>query len=320
MRRPYELVKMLTGKVLNVNGLNPITEGFPIGEAYRRIILVLYCNLTHGTGSGPVADGLLLFLKSLTLRTENGWIPFNGVCGRALKVLDQILTGTLPANSAFAATTAIYQAVFNLWFADPLMLRPEDTLLDTSVFNKMQLDLNVGSLADLLGTVGTDTAVFSCDLFVERVKGKLPDRARPLVYSEYFQPAPVNPASDTAMNLERSNDRRYKRIIAHAANSASVGTPFTGTPADTTISDMGVESDRGELIHRIPWNVLNAKMKSDFKVETALAGHAVFDFCQDLSNLSAVPSGIFSRLALKWTNGTLSTSQVSAVCQTLKVI
>lgn len=312
-RGQTEIVKVFTSRALNVSALNSVNEGFPIGEAWRRMILVLYCNLTHGTGTTPTADGLLLFLKSLSLKTSRGWIPYLNVPGRALFRLDQARLNSLPVLDTFAAATAIYKAVINLWFSDPMMMRPDDFLLDSSMFNKAQLDLNVGSLADLLGTVGTDTAVFTYDLYIERVHGKYPAKFRPKEYPEVGCPSPVNPASATELNFERADNLAYKRILVQAANSVVSGQPFSGTPADTTIAAMGIDSDAGEIFNKIPWLPLNSIMKGDLEQETAVPGYAMFDFCKDKSKQSAILGGQYSRLRAIWDNGTLSTSQVSAV-------
>lgn len=307
-----EIIKIFTNRTLNAGALNSINEGFPIGEAYRRLILRLAIALTVGTASGPISEGELNILKGLSFKTSRGWIPYNNVMGRPLFYLDKIKCRTSPVKDAIAATTATYYVNYNLWFADPLMMRPEDTVLDTSMFNRMQLDLLLGTIADLFTTPGTGTIILTADLMAERIRGKLPDKIKPKEYIEIGVPAPVNPANATELNLERSENLAFKRLFVQAANSTTAGVPFSGTPADTVIDSMGVDSDAGEMFNKIPWKILNAEGKAWYRQESANVGYVIFDFCKDGSKMSAILGGLYSRLRLFWDNGTLSTSQVSA--------
>jgi len=315
-----EIIRVFTNRALNTNALNSINEGFPIGEPYRRLILRLYISLTHGTGATPISEGELSILKGLSLRTSRGWIPYNNVPGRALWYLDALQQETINIKTAVAAATAIYPVQYNLWFSDPIMMRPDDTILDTSMLSRIQMDLNFGGIADLLTTPGTDTIVLTGDLYAERIRGKLPDKIKPKEYREIACPAPVNPANVTELNLERSENQAYKRILVHVANSATSGTPFSGTSADTTIAAMGVDSDAGEMFNKINWPVLVALLKGDKAIETAPTGWALFDFCNDKSKMSAILGGLFSRLRVFWDNGTLSTSQVSCLTDCMRRI
>ena len=315
-----EIIKIFTDKVLNVGGLNPINEGFPIGEAIRRFILQLKLAITIGTGAGPIADGDLNFLKALSIKNSRGWVMYNNLSGRPLWILDQIKSRTLGVRTTLAAASATYSQQYNLWFLDPMMLRPEDTILDTSMFNKIQIDLILGTVADLYTTVGTSSVIVTADLLAERIRGKFPVKAKPKEYIEIGIPAPVNPASATEINLERAENLAFKRLLVQAANSAIVGIPFSGTPANTTIAAMGIDSDAGELFNKLPWGMLNTIMKQDQEMEAALPGYVLFDLCGDRSKMSAILSGLYSRLRIFWDNGALSTSQVSVCYEAMKKI
>jgi hypothetical protein len=315
-----EIVRVFTNRTLNANALNSINEGFPIGEGFRRLILKIYINLTHGSGATLITEGELGILKGLSIRTSRGWIPYNNVPGRALWYLDAIQQRTLNLKTAFALVTAIYPVQYNLWFSDPFMMRPDDTILDTSMLSRIQMDLNVGGLLDLMTTPGTDTIVLTADLYAERIRGRLPDKIKPKEYREISCPAPVNPANVTELNLERSENQAYKRILMHAANTATSGTPFSGVSADTTIAAMGIDSDAGEMFNKINWGVLNGITKQDRGLETMPTGWAIFEFCNDKSKMSAILGGFYSRLRVFWDNGTLSTSQVSCLTDCMRRI
>ncbi len=319
-RGNYDLVKVFTGKTLAAGSLTPVNEGFPMGEAWARMLLVFHLAIVIGTGSGPVTEGELAIIKGITLRNSKGWNLFNNVPGRALYRLDQIKNGTMSPKTAIAAASATYDVYLYLNFIDKLMKRPEDTILDTSMFNKIQLEMNMGGLSDLFGTVGTATLAITLDCYIEKVRGRLPDNVKPRNYIEVGMPAPVNPANATDLNFERAENLAYKRLLVQAANSVTSGVGFSGTPADTTIASMGIDTDKGELFNKTLWPALNAIHKVDYEIEAALPGYAVFDFCKDRSIMSSVISGIYSRLRLIWDNGTLSTSQVSAIYDGLRKI
>jgi len=327
MRAPYEMVNIFVNRPIVLGAINSITEGFPMGEAWRRLILRVCVVYNWTNGATPAADGIDLFLHGLTLRTSRGWTPFNNVPGRALRVIDQVKCCGEPTTFAvFAGADITLVQQYNLWFSDPLAKRPEDTLLDTSLFNKVQMDLNFGNAVDFCyGAIGTDvitTAVM--DLYCERVKGKLPVKVKPVDYVEYGCPAPVAVAN-LEMPLERANNIAYKRLYVHTAQAGILGSSFTGPPLDGAVTTMGVDSDKGELIHQIPWVVHNTKMKMDYSIPTAagtngMVGWTVMDFVKDYSNMSALIAGYFSRLRLLWTVGAGATPQVSCAYEALKKI
>jgi len=320
MRAPTEFIKILTGRVLNMGALNSVNEGFPIGEAWRRLILRIAYTETHGSGSGTIADAVYNCIKAITLKTSRGWVLYNNVPGRAFYVLDKMKLMTDPVYTVFAGASGTFYVYINLWFVDPMLARPEDTLLDTSLFNKIQLDILMGGVVDFMTTIGTDTLTATFDLYLERIRGLLPAKVKPKEYVEISCPAPVNPASATEINLERADNKAYKRLIINACNAAIAGTPFSGTLSNNTILQAGVDTDKGELINKIPWLVLVSEFKTQYEMETALVGWAGFDFTRDRSKMSALLSGVFSRLRIFWDNDTLSTSQVSAIVEALKQI
>ena len=325
MRAPYELVTIFQNRAIVLGAINSITEGFPMGEAYRRMILRVCVVYNWGNSAAVIPDGVDCFLHGLTLRTSRGWTPFNSVPGRALRVIDHIKCGVGTTFPVFAGAdyTAVQQ--YNLWFSDPLSKRPEDTLLDTSLFNKLQLDLNFGTVTDwsIAGASGTDAITSAVmDLYVERVKGKLPAKVKPVDYVEYGCPAPVLQTA-IEMPLERASNSAYKRLYVQTATTPNVGSGFTGAPDDAIVLSMGVDSDKGELIQQIPWLVQNTRTKQDYQIETAagvngLVGWNIMDFCQDKSNMSALISGYFSRLRVLWTAG--AAGQVSCAYEALKRI
>jgi len=308
-----EIITVFQGKPISANGLTSLSEGFPIGEAWVRLILRLNFGIVIGTGTGAITEGELNILKALTFKTSAGEICYNAIPGRPLYRLDHIKSHAAPPKDAIAAADGTYRVQHSLWFVDPILARPEDFLLNTSRYNRLQLDLNMGGLADLFTTVGTATLAITADLLAERIRGLLPKEITPVEYTEIGLLSPVDPASQQKLDLERSADLAIKRILIGAHNSAIAGVPFSGTPSDTTIDKIGFDTDRGELFNKIPWRILNGINKQEYALETAITGIDVIDFAKDGSKMSAVGSGGFSRFRIFWDNGSLSTSQISAV-------
>ncbi len=310
-----ELVNIFTGRVMTVGGISSINEGFPLGEAFTKLILRLNIDVVIGTGVGPISEGELNLLKAVTLKTSMGEVLYNAVPGRALWRLDEIKSGQAGVKDSIAAATGIYRSQYALWFIDPLLIRPQDFLLNTMRYNRLQLDIILGTLADLFTTVGTATMSVTADLYAERIRGILNPNIAPVEYTEVSIPSPVNPASQQFTDIERSNDLAIKRISVFSHNAAVSGTPFSGTPADTTIAAIGFDSDRGELFNKVFWRMLNTQNKQDFKLPSPQVGITHIDFCKDGSKMSAVSGGGFSRFRVFWDNGVLSTSQISIVVE-----
>jgi len=313
-----EVINIYTNKALTANGLNPISEGFPLGEAWLRLILRLNLAVVIGTGTGPITEGELNLLKGLSFKTSAGEMIYNSIPGRPMYRLDHLRSKAAPPKDAIAAADGTYRVKYNIWFVDPLLARPEDFLLNSGRYNSVQLSLLLGGLADLFTTVGTATLSITCDLLVERVRGVLPKEIHPVEYTEIGLLTPVDPASQQKIDLERSGNLAIKRLMVMASNSATSGVPFSGTPSDTTIDKIGFDTDRGELFNKVPWKVLNSMNKQEYNLEAAMAGYTMIDFCKDGSKMSAVGSGGFSRFRVFWDNGTLSTSLVSAVYDGLR--
>ncbi len=306
-----ELVNIFTAKPLNVGALNPINEGFPLGEAYLRLILRLNIVLTNSTGTTPISEGELNLLKALTFKTSMGELLYNAVPGRPLYRLDEIKSGTPATKDNISASAGTFRVQYSIWFIDPLLVRPQDFLLNSIRYNRFQLDILLGTIADLLGTPGDGAITVNADLYAERIRGILPQKVGPVEYSEISIPAPVNPASQVYADIERANDLAVKRILIYAQNSATLGAPFSGTPADTIIDKIGFDTDRGELFNKVLWRMLNTQNKQDYRLTTPQTGIILLDFTRDGSKMSSVSGGGFSRFRVFWDNGTLSTSQIS---------
>lgn len=317
-RGHIEIMPVFTGRTLNVGALTTYSDGFPLGEGIRRLICRVNIAVVIGTGTGAIAEGELLFIKGFNFKTAKGEKPFNLIPGRALWRIDQAKSNTLNYKDAIAAATATYTVQFNAWFSDPLMNNPDDTILDTARYDSVQMDITIGTVADLFTTVGTSSVTATMDMYVERVRGALPKKARPKDFVEYTMPAPANPASTTEINFEKGADLAIKRVYLTATNSATLGTAFTGTPSNTTLADISVDTNEGRYWDTLLFPIANNMNKAEYQFESSQTGQVIIDFVKGGSIYEAVHAGTKSRFKIVWTNGSLSTSQVQCVVEGLR--
>lgn len=278
-----------------------------MGEGWYRMMLRFNHTIVTGTATGPLSQGTLRIIRGITLRSDRGELFLNNVPGRMLYQVDQAKAGT--AARADAVANGLQQSIINIWFFDPLSQMPEDYLIDTSRYSALTLEINYGTVADLYGTVGTATVATTVDCMIERHRGRLPDKIRPVMQVEYGVRVPVSPAVLTEILLERAANLTYKRLwlFASSVNAVS-GVPWSGDADDLIILDFTVDHDQGrpfETLLHVPFNAFN---KQEYSLEAVIPGLDIIDFVRDGSFQSALFSGNKSRLSVKWTNGTVGAS------------
>jgi len=302
-----ERANLIRGGVLNASNPNPFSKELPMGEGWYKMNLRVGIVLTVGTGSGPVTEGELLFIKNISMRTDRGEILCN-LPGRALYYIGAYKTGQLPNKDAIAAASATYYVNLPIYFADPKMMRPEDTILDTARYNSVTLQVTLGSLSDLLGTPGTATATYTLDVEVERSLGQLPVAARPLYHISYDYRQPVDASNTTVIELEKSADMALKRMYAHGGASGTAGVPFSGTNHDD-IQDIVTFKDQNRFIEKERIHeMIQDENKERSGLAAIMAGIEVFDFVADGSIHSALATGQKSVLQYTWDNDANVTS------------
>ncbi len=321
MRKPIRLQNIISQRAITINGLNSVLAEFPLGEPWFMFLLTVSCSLTHGTGTTPVADGLLLAIKNILIKTDRDGVIVNAA-GRGLYRLAQFLSRVAPAIDTFAAATGVYRAHIPIYFSNPLFLRPEDSVLDTSRYNTVEFYLTFGSLSDLLGTIGTDTATFSYDLAI--VKGEQSTRVnpagKPRVKPYIAAYPPQDPAGQQYIELEKARDLAIAQIAVLAANSVTSGVPFSGTPADTTIDTWQLHDNNGFPVLGMKHYNAQYLAKIEQQIETLPPGWFYYNFVKDGSIFSAYPTGDKSMVRLEWVNGTLSTSGITPILFAIRAL
>jgi len=301
-RRDIEQISHLRTQPLVLGSPTNLGKDFPLGEGWYRLMLRFNLAVTIGTGAGPVTEGELLIIKSIALRNSAGEILVNSLPGRALYKIATSKGGTPPRKDAIAAATATYSVSIPIYFIDPRMLIPEDTILDTSRYSSIALDIQMGTVADLFTAPGTASMTANLDVEIERTKGFLPKKAKPVLHIFYGAMQSADASVQTFIDIDRSPDVGYKRFYAHASSAGAAGGVFTGANADDVQALESVLDQSGYIVRERFHEMIQNQNKDDYSLETILAGISVIDFVRDGSINSSLYPGDRSRLQYAWSN------------------
>lgn len=308
-RRDLEIISHSRAQVLTNGAPNVMGKDFPLGEGWYELMLRFNLAVTIGTGTTPIAEGELSFFKSIVLRTSAGEVLCN-LPARALYKIATVKSGTLPRKDAIAAATASYRVDLPISFVDDRMKRPEDTILDTSRYSGISLEITTGTVADLFGTVGTSSVIATLDIEIERTKGRLPKQALPVFHIFYGAAQSQDASVQTYIDIDRSPDIAYKRFYAHECSAGVAGGVFTGVNADDVKDLESIIDQSGDIVRERIHEMIQNHNKRTYSLESVLAGVTVFDFVRDGSINSALYPGDRSRLQFKWTNKTVAASDI----------
>lgn len=320
-RRDLEIISHFRSQALTGGGLTVLGKDFPLGEGWYTLMLRFNLVVVIGTGAGPVTEGELLVIKNIRLRNSSGEVLVD-LPGRALFKIATVKGGTLPRKDAIAAATATYSVDIPISFTDNRMAIPEDTILDTSRYSSISLEITMGTISDLFTAPGTATVTFNLDAEIERTKGLLPKKARPHFHIQYSYAQPQDAFVQTFIDLDRSPDLAYKRLFAHASATGTPGGIFTGANADDVQSLESIVDQSGDIVRERFHEMIQNQNKRDYSLEAVLAGITVFDFVRDGSINSALYPGDRSRLQYKWTNkaGVAANDIVSLVYEGIRAL
>lgn len=323
MRGSTERPNLISGAALNTSGQTQFSKEFPMGEGWFAMFLTINITLTVGTAASPVTEGELLFIKNVLLRTDRGEILCN-LPGRAIWKIAALKTGALPYKDAIAAASATYRVHLPIYFCDPegghSMLRPEDTILDTSRYNSVSLQVTLGALSDLFGAPGTASVVVTMNCEVERSQGKLPgtkagEGGKPVAHINYDFRPPVDANSQQYIDIERSSDMSLKRVYLHTGSSGTAGVPWSGTNSDSRLSVVTVKDQNRFIEKERFFREIQYQNKLDSGLESVLAGVICFNFVKDRSIASALATADKSVLQATWTNDTAAANNITTLTQ-----
>lgn len=295
-------------------GRTTFTKELPLGEGWYSMNLLFRFSLTVGTAATTRAESLVRYIQNVQIRTSAGEI----ICdmpGAALWDIAKAKSGTNPpvytdaapatmiSPPTMPATTGVYNVSIPIYFADLKANRPEDTVLDTSRYSSVTLDVTLGGFTDLFSAPGTMTIVNTLDVEVVRSKGPLPAEAKPIAHIQYTYRQPVDGSVTTVIDFERSTDLWIRKAYFHTVTSGTA-VPWGGPAAvksDVVLDTVSVQDQAGYVTKQRRYMEVRNSNKRDYSQETAFVGVGIFDYMADGSANSALATGNKSVLQLVWT-------------------
>lgn len=300
-RRDLEYAKILSGQTLNVGNVTTFGKELPMATGYLRMNLRINIALTVGDGANPINEGELFFIKKIYILTDAGEVLCN-LPAAALYDIAHYKAGTLPRKTAILAADGTYSVNIPIWFVDNRLIRPFDTVLDTSRYNQVTVEITLGTVADLLGAPGTATATATLDLDIERTSEVLPPEAAPLFHVSYENDAPVDANVSTVIEIARSTDLTIKRFLIKTGAGGTPGVPFSGQRADDVIDTVSIEDHNGFIRRNLIHEMIQDANKIDYSFENTRAGIQIHDLVADKSISTALFTGDKAKLEYNWVN------------------
>ena len=293
-----------------------------MGRAWRKTSVRVRLAIVVGTGTTPIVNGALLFIKNIFMKTDANEILAN-ISGRALHEFLIAETATTPSGiTAIAAANGNYDVYLDInHIVSKMFNRPNDTILDTGRYKSMSLQITLGTIADLLAVVGTATVTATLDVEAETSAGALPGKAQPHFYRSMFEMAPVVPTVQTFIDLDKARDLAIIKALLLTSKTATAGVAFTGVGDNVVINDFDVrDQDKFYQQFRL-FGFSQQDDKSTYGYEVQRPGVTFIDFAKDDSLYSALYTGNKAQLRLQWRNGVaVGTDQVSVAYDALRAL
>jgi len=236
-RLPHETITVLSADPFPQGQMKTYREQFPMGkEGYYLLRLNLKNTVVIGTGADPNALGGYLMLKNISFQTSKMEEPIN--CpGMGLYLFNHLFNSIEPFYDPILAADGAYETIIDIPFALPFLARQEDTIIDTSRYSHLSLQISLGTVADLFRTPGTATNLTTVDISLLRSKTCMdPDGYGKPYFLPYIKHLPpFQAATKGYCDIESSEDLILFGFFAMAHDLATwgtVGTAFTGVPAD----------------------------------------------------------------------------------------
>lgn len=299
---PVVPVPLWTASVLNVTpgALNTFINNWPKGPGIYETDLHLQLTLTVGTATGPITDGILNYIKQITFKGDTKDTFVNQLSARAIVMGPSFIkSGGITNFDQIAAASGVYDVWIKIYHWDPLEVRPEDTFLDTRLYDQLKLTISLGSMADLFTTPGTASVTATCDIQAWMSYDDMPANVRTIGFTSYGTPGPQDVTQRQYIQLVRDDSVLYKRIYLQTA-SAGGGTWY-GPNSDSIISQLFMTTTADTFLNGVPWENLQQLSQERYKLAAVMAGRNVIDLTYARSNRSALYSDR-NNLRVAWTN------------------
>jgi len=304
---------------INKSAITILRDAWPLAEGWYTMLITLKIVLTNTTGTTAISEGFLNLIKDIMLKTDRDGIIFKAN-GRQLIRRAQKVLGTLPQFDTTTVTAGTYYIHLPIHFANPSAQRPEDTILNTARYKNIELHITAGNVADIMTTVGDSAVTLTADISLVRTQFPVDQMNAPIFLPYLMGLPPVDPAVQQYIDIEKNLDMAIIDLSLFTTNSATAGVPCSGTPTDTVLNLITLYDNFNMPFRNIPFNQLQKDNKHQFQLESFIAGMAILDFAPNDSNFAGYMTGDKAVLQAQWTNGTLSTSQVTAFIDGLKRI
>ena len=321
MSRESRSTTVIQGANLNLGVMNQFGKEFPLARGWRRMLLHFAVNVTIGTGTTPIADGLLNFIKKIYLMTDKNELLCD-LGGRPLYFIGQKYARTLPQLAALAAANGTYDVYIPILFVNPHSQRPNDTILDSGRYKSIALQVTPGTIADLFAVPGTATVTCSMDVEIDTTATILPAQAQPLLYRSFFAADSVDASIQQYIDIIRARDLTVEGLMIDTSTGATVGTPFTGVRSNSILSLLNLKNFDINYLQNKVAGILQANNKDEYSLEATSAGIYFIDFVKDHSIMASVYTGNLTQFRLDWTNqaGVAAGNQVSMVVEGMRAL
>lgn len=239
MRLPQEAIRLFAGQVIPQGGTYPIRTEFPVGgEIYNTIRLIFHNSITHVDATNPVVRGGYNIVRNLLFRSSRNE-EFIVCPGMGMHRLNWMLNGVEPIYDNIAAVTAVYDTIIDLPFSYRMLARKEDLAVHTARYSHLELDITLGTVADLFTTAGTNTNVTTLDIILMRNKSGMYASGEPLA-APYIKHYPQYSIIRGYLDVEAANDLTMLGFLAFVQDMDATacyvpvhGVPYSGVPVDS---------------------------------------------------------------------------------------
>lgn len=239
MRLPQEAITLFTGQVIPQGGTYPFRTEFPVGgEIYNTIRLIFHNSITHVDGEHPVIHGGFNMLRNILFRSSRG-DEFIVCPGYGLFLHNWMLNGVEPLYDNIAAATAVYTTIIDLPFSSRMLARKEDLAVHTARYSHVELDLTLGTVADLFTTPAQDTVVTTMDMVLFRNKSGFYESGEPMA-APYVKHYPQYSITRGYLDIESAQDLTMLGWVAFVQDMDVAdchvpvhGVPYSGIPVDS---------------------------------------------------------------------------------------
>lgn len=292
-------------------GTRTIRDRFSLGFGYYQMMLQIKATVVIGTGADAVADGMKRALKQVVLSTSADGISIQAdgisLAHRAFR-----MSRIQPDFTTMAAASGVYTFNLPIFFLDRNAKNPEDTVLDTSRYKWMKMDITMGAIGDLFDTPGTATVTWDISLVASVSKGQLIENRKPSVYP-YFINIPVqDPDNQNYLDVERANDLVIRHLDIFTTVDATGGVNYSGDGNNDVFSNISFKDNFRFVIQQERIDMLRSETKQIYRLEVLPAGHFTIPFAATASLFEGYITGDKSLVRIEGTIDTTSTSGFNA--------